>query len=225
MAWSSENAMKGCCSGGVPGCRAVRVQRHHGVGGVVVGHVGQGAGVQDGVVAQVAVDAQPAPALGPRGRRCPPWPRSNMVLHESCSSSAAVGTSGSSAVWTCGASSSTWNDDRDGEDGADRLAGGDGAGHERAAVADPVDLVADRLGVVAPADEVGVQRVDPELRVDGGRPPPAGPGPRSGRRRARPTGSGGRCRRRCPGRAAPGPASPRSRWWGRPSRHGGTAST
>jgi hypothetical protein len=44
------------------------------------------------------------------------------------------------------------------EDRPDRLAGDDPAGAERAAVADAVDFVADRLGVVAPTDEVGPQQ-------------------------------------------------------------------
>ena len=94
-----------------------------------------------------------------------------------------------SAPW--GASSSTWYDAVISRITPTDWRAVDPAGAERAAVAHPVDLEADRLGVVARADEVGVQRVDPERRVDGEACRPAGPGPRSARRTARPTGSAG----------------------------------
>ncbi len=96
------------------------------------------------------------------------------------------------------------------EDGADRLAGDDRSRHERAAVANAIDLEPDRLLVIAAADEVRVQRVHPEGRIDGERPRPAAPAPRSGRRTARPTGTSGRCRRTCRARAARGSSSWRS---------------
>ena len=96
------------------------------------------------------------------------------------------------------------------EDGADRLAGDDRSRHERAAVADAIDLEPDRLLVVAAADEVGVQRVHPEGRIDGERSRLAAPAPRSGRRTARPTGTSDRCRRTCRDRVARASSSWRS---------------
>ena len=62
------------------------------------------------------------------------------------------------------------------EDGADGLPGHHLAGHEGPAVAGAVDLVADRLVLVASADEVRVQRVHAEALVDRVRPRPQGLG-------------------------------------------------
>ena len=82
------------------------------------------------------------------------------------------------------------------EDRADRLAGDDTPGGEAAAVADPIDLVADRLGGVAATDEVGRSECTIVV-VDGRRTPRAAPGRRSVRRTVRPTGTAARSRHRC----------------------------
>ena len=58
------------------------------------------------------------------------------------------------------------------QDGSDGLSGHDTPGAERPSVADSVHLEADRLGVVAPPDEVGADRVRRHLVIDrpAGRP-------------------------------------------------------
>ena len=71
------------------------------------------------------------------------------------------------------------------------LAGGHPAGEERAAVPDPLDVEDDRHRVVAGQQEVGVEGVRDELRVDAaGRRPPA-PARPPGRRRPAPAPTAG----------------------------------
>ena len=50
---------------------------------------------------------------------------------------------------------------------AGEASGDDTAGEERPAVADAVDLVADRFGVVTGSDEVGADRMRTEVRFGG----------------------------------------------------------
>ena len=78
MAWSGL-AKKNCCSGGgdrVP----VGHQRHDGLGGEVVGDVGQRAGVQRRVVADRLGQPCPRPDLAPQPRRHPPLDVSLQLL-------------------------------------------------------------------------------------------------------------------------------------------------
>ena len=195
------------------GLVAHRVRPHHGIGGEVVGEVGESRGVHDEVLGQVLAD---------------PEPRRRSAGSVAPGRSEAVG--GDERALEHGAPRvlvelvGTGHVGRQGhrldvlgplgpleaglqvQDGTDRLTGHDAAGAERSAVADAIDLVADRFVVVAPADEVGADRVDVQLGVlDGRAPRRAVPGRRSGRRTDRPTGTAGRCRRTRRGRGRPGP--------------------
>ena len=97
------------------------------------------------------------------------------------------------------------------EDGPAVLDGDDATGGERSAVADPVDLVEDRHGGVAGAEEVGVQRVDRRARAPRCEPPPPAPGRPPGRRRLAGDPRRGRGRGTGSPRSARGPSAPRAR--------------
>ena len=160
------------------GLGATRVRAHHGIGGQIVRQVGQPAAVDEGRswvswVAEILVHLEPpdrpprTSAAGEvdvgighetaierrpstrssRGRRAPAPPASPHSAH-------------------VGRSLGPLERRLEVEDRADRLAGDDAAGREAAPIADAVDLVADRLGVVAAPDEVGAQRVRRQLGFD-----------------------------------------------------------
>ena len=153
----------------VLGAAHVGVEADDGVGGQVVGQVGERAGLQHGVVAEGLGHPHPRGGLarhrGPRRVKR----RSNIGLQLSLGDGVRTGDVGERAICTSWPASSTWNDERHREDGADGLPGDDAAGDERAAVALPVDLEPDGLGVVAAPDEVRVQRVDAEVLLHRGR--------------------------------------------------------
>ena len=144
------------------------------------------AGVQHGVVRQRAVGPQPHPLLGllrgpdaPRApgrrsgcrsagadrttRRAPPGRASIRVLKSGRSSG--LGTSASMAIWWSRPLSGRWKLACRLKMAFAVLDGDDPPCGEALAVADAIDLVQDRHGGVAGAEEVGVQRVDEAGRV------------------------------------------------------------
>ena len=159
------------------GLGATRVRAHHGVGGQIVRQVGQPAAVDEGGgrvrrVAEILVHLEP-PDGPPRtgaagevdvgiGHETPIEPaRPRRVLE-------GIGRRHDRHLHALHAGRPLGPLERrlEVEDRADRLAGDDPAGREAAPVADAVDLVADRLGVVAATNEVRAQRVRRQLGVD-----------------------------------------------------------
>ncbi len=153
------------------GLAAHRMGLHDGVGGQVVAHVGQRGGLTEPVLTDRLGGAQPrggpAPAVAFCGRTHPipgderplerraPRARLQLVRRRQLRRRGQGLDVGRSLV--------ALEAGLQVEDRSHGLAGDDTAGGERAPVADPVDLVAHRFVVVAPADEIGPQRVDRHL--------------------------------------------------------------
>ena len=187
---------------------AARMGPHDGVARQVVGQVGQPAAVQQPALVRRRVGQRqrhPDPRHDPAGAdrasaASPPRARSSARSPSTTTTPRARPAPGSDGI-TIGI-----DDGRllvalvrrlEVQDRADRLAGDDAAGGEAAPVADPVDLVAHRLGGVAAPDVVRPQACGRRARRRRCWTPRAAPERRSGRRRGRPTDSWGRSRRRC----------------------------
>ena len=156
------------------GSRPQRVGPHHRVGGQVVGQVGQATLVADArrrrasSLTRSQAAARPVPRPAGRG----PWPtpaRSNARTSGSTSSAPArrdgAGRGGTTPS-RCRPPPRAPGTRPRGSRWRRSTGGPPPGGCRTTAVADAVDLVAHRLGVVAAADEVGPQRVGHEAVVD-----------------------------------------------------------
>ena len=136
----------------------------HRVGRDVVGGEGQGAGLHHRVITQVVLHAQPDGG-SPGGVVRHTSPEQVPVLHGARPGLARLGRQ-ARLLDVCLVLEHL-EGTRQVQDCTIGLAGHDASGDEGSAVADPVHLVSDGLVAGATPDEVGVQRVDVVVGVDG----------------------------------------------------------